>query len=88
MKHQVISVTQFKANCLKLLDDIGKRGGTLTITKRGRPLASVHPAEKSAWRSPEGAWVGKVQFDVDPLDMSLTDLWEVVQTTSRRRNPK
>lgn len=88
MKHQVISVTEFKANCLKLLDDIGKRGGTLTITKRGRPLASVRPAEKPAWRSPEGAWVGKVQFDVDPLDMSFTDDWEIVQASERRRTKK
>jgi hypothetical protein len=28
MKHQVVNVTEFKANCLTLLDGIGERGST------------------------------------------------------------
>jgi len=55
MKHRVVSVTEFKAKCLALLDEIGEHGGKLTITKRGKPLATVGPARKAAWRSLEGA---------------------------------
>ena len=54
MKHRVVSVTEFKAKCLALLDEIGEDGGKLTITKRGKPLATVGPARKAPWRSPEG----------------------------------
>lgn len=56
MKHRIVNVTEFKAKCLALLDDVGERGGTITITKRGRPLARVGPPGRPAWKSPEGAW--------------------------------
>jgi prevent-host-death family protein len=36
-----IPVTQFKAKCLKLLDQVSKSGRPLVITKRGKPLAQV-----------------------------------------------
>jgi prevent-host-death family protein len=85
MKRQTISVTKFKATCLALLDDIASRGGTLTITKRGRPLATVAPAAEVEWRSPEGSWAKKVRLTVDPLDVDTTDLWEVAAKAGRER---
>ena len=36
-----IPITQFKAKCLKLLDQVSKSGKPLVITKRGKPLAKV-----------------------------------------------
>lgn len=77
MKGQTVSVTEFKANCLAMLDNIGKHGGVITITKRGRPLATVRPAEELAWKSPEGMWAKKVTVVIDPLEFDTTDLWEV-----------
>jgi antitoxin (DNA-binding transcriptional repressor) of toxin-antitoxin stability system len=50
----VIGVTEFKAKCLALLEEIGEHGGKLTVTKRGKPLATVGPAKQRAWGSPEG----------------------------------
>jgi hypothetical protein len=47
MAHRVVTVTEFKAKCFALLGDIGKRGGTVMITKRGRPLATVGPARRN-----------------------------------------
>jgi len=84
MRHQIVSVTDFKAKCLALLDDIGESGGTITITKRGRPLATVGPAHRSAWKSPEGAWAGKVTIDDDLLARDTSDLWEVVRRSMVR----
>jgi antitoxin (DNA-binding transcriptional repressor) of toxin-antitoxin stability system len=78
MKHQVVNVTEFKAKCLALLDGIGEHGGTITITKRGRPLASVGPVRRSAWKSPEGAWAGKVTIADDALEADTSGLWEVL----------
>jgi len=79
MPHRVVNVTEFKAKCLALLDDIGQHGGSLTITKRGRPLATVRPAHKPAWKSPEGTWVGKVRIPDDLLDADTSELWDVVR---------
>ena len=74
-----MNVTEFKAKCLALLDDIGERGGIITITKRGRPLARVGPAHRAAWKSPEGAWIGKVALAGDLLE-DTSELWEVLRT--------
>jgi antitoxin (DNA-binding transcriptional repressor) of toxin-antitoxin stability system len=79
VKHQIVNVTEFKAKCLALLDGIGEHGGTITITKRGRPLASVGPVNRSAWKSPEGTWSGKVTVADDILNADTAGLWEVLR---------
>lgn len=79
MKHRIVSVTEFKAKCLALLDDIGERGGSITITKRGRALATVGPAHMPAWKSPEGAWTGRVTIARDLLETDTSELWEVLR---------
>lgn len=38
-----ITATQFKARCLRLLDEVAETGETLIVTKRGRPVARVEP---------------------------------------------
>jgi prevent-host-death family protein len=81
----MVGVTEFKAKCLSLLDDVGERGGTITITKRGRPLATVRPARNTAWKSPEGAWVRKVIITGDLLEIDTSDSWEVVRRDSGAR---
>ena len=79
MKHRQISVTEFKARCLALLDEIGKHRGEITIAKRGRPLATVGPARRTRWKSPEGMWAGKVQIVKDPLETDTSALWEALR---------
>ena len=41
MPAKQIPITQFKAQCLSLLEQVSKSGRPLVITKRGRPLAQV-----------------------------------------------
>lgn len=38
-----ITASQFKARCLRLLDEVAETGETLVITKHGRPVARVEP---------------------------------------------
>jgi antitoxin (DNA-binding transcriptional repressor) of toxin-antitoxin stability system len=78
MKHRVVNVTDFKATCLALLDEIGKRGGTITITKRGRPLATVGPVRSPAWKCPEGSWIEKVTIAGDIVGTETSELWDVL----------
>jgi len=42
---KAITATQFKARCLRLLDEVAESGETLVVTKRGRPVARVEPAQ-------------------------------------------
>lgn len=43
-----ITATQFKARCLRLLDEVAETGETLVVTKHGRPVARVEPPPRLA----------------------------------------
>jgi len=40
-REKLISATEFKAKCLKILDDLKSQG--IVITKRGQPVARLTP---------------------------------------------
>jgi prevent-host-death family protein len=44
MATRTICASEFKAKCLKLMDQVAATGDTLVITKRGKPVARVLPA--------------------------------------------
>ncbi len=71
-----IAAGDFKAQCLKLLDEVAKTREPLVITKRGKALAQLTPMppEKELF----GALAGSVLKEGDivtPLDND----WEVAQ---------
>lgn len=43
-----ISAAEFKAKCLKLLDQVASTHQPLVITKRGKPVAKLVPIEEEA----------------------------------------
>jgi prevent-host-death family protein len=80
MKARVVTATEFKARCLALLDEVADQGKTITITKRGRPVAVLGPAKMAARKSPRGAWVGNVQVVRDIVNSETGELWDVLKT--------
>ena len=88
MRHQTISATEFKAKCLSLLSEIDEHGGTITITKRGRPMATLGQVKKSPFKSSAGVLAGKIKIlgDLDKIDTA--DLWDVVRCPDEVLNPK
>lgn len=88
MKHQVVSVTEFKAKCIGLLNQVAEEGGTVTVTKRGRPLATVARAKQKPFRSSEGILAGKVKIVGDIVNADFSDLYEVVTNPDRVLNPE
>jgi prevent-host-death family protein len=75
MKHRVVSATEFKAKCSALLDEI-EEGGTITVTRRGRAVATLGPAKKK-WKSMEGILAGKINITGDIVD--TTHLWNALR---------
>jgi prevent-host-death family protein len=75
---QKISASQFKARCLALLDEVAEGGSELVVTKRGRPVAKVVPADEDV--SLRGSVTYNVSDDelIAPIDVE----WE-----SARRSP-
>lgn len=44
---QTVTATEFKAKCLRLLDEVNRTGGELVISKRGKPVARVVPEREA-----------------------------------------
>lgn len=63
-----ITATEFKARCLRLLDEVADTGETLIVTKRGRPVVRVEPSDPPVdLRGSVKMLVGLEKF-VEPLD--------------------
>ena len=43
MKQHTLPAGEFKARCLKLMDQVRERGEEIVITKHGRPVAKLVP---------------------------------------------
>ena len=71
MKDRVVTATEFKAKCLALLDEVEESGGTITVTKRGRAVATVGPAKKRPWKSSKGILEGKVKIVGDIVNTNF-----------------
>ena len=47
---QTVKASEFKARCLKLMDEVAESGGEIVITKNGRPISRLVPTGKSRER--------------------------------------
>lgn len=45
---RTMTVSQFQARCLAVLDDVADGAGPVTVTKHGRPVARVVPVQGPA----------------------------------------
>jgi len=79
MRNRVITATELKAKCLALLDEVDDRGHTITVTKRGRPVATLQPLRRRPWKSPRGAWIGKVEIVGDIVGFDTSHLWDALR---------
>ena len=43
-----IAAADFKAHCLKLLDEVARRRRPVIVTKRGKPIAKLVPVEEDS----------------------------------------
>jgi prevent-host-death family protein len=62
---RVLSATEFKAKCLACLTEIEKSGDSITITRRGRPVAVVGPVKRKPFKPLMDSWKGRIKFEGD-----------------------
>ncbi|SRR6266567_2534637 len=79
MKHRVVTATEFKAKCLALLDEVDEKGDSITVTKRGRPVATLQAIKRKPWKNPAGSWIGKVEIVGDIVNFETTHLWDALR---------
>ncbi len=65
-----ISAGQFKARCLKLMDEVQEFHEEIIITKFGKPVAKLVPLEPEVKKSPYGFLKGSVLIKGDIVGSS------------------
>lgn len=71
---KTVPAAKFKARCLALMDQVHETGQSLVITKHGKPVVKLVPAErgrKSIW----GDLAGVVKILGD-IESPVPDNWE------------
>jgi prevent-host-death family protein len=56
-----VAISEFKARCLSLLDDVAKTGRPLLVTKRGQPIVRVVPSGGKRSIHPQDSLAGTVE---------------------------
>lgn len=75
---RTITATEFKAKCLKLMDEVDRTGEPLMVTKNGVPVARILPANIK--RSIIGMHRGKGQILGDIISPATDpDEWEALR---------
>ena len=72
---KTIKASEFKAKCLKIMDEVAASGQSVVITKHGVPVAELVPAK----RRPEsivGAMKGSVKILGDIVSPMDDIVWE------------
>ena len=71
---RTMKAAEFKAKCLKLMDEVAGSGEPLVITKNGRPIAQLTPISRER-RSIWGLHKGQIEIlgdIISPIDVE----WE------------
>lgn len=80
-----VKASEFKATCLRLMDELAENGGEIVITKHGRPVARLtafHDRPPSLFGIDEGKL--RITGDImSPIDVA----WEAEGDPDRVVNP-
>jgi prevent-host-death family protein len=75
-----VAISEFKAKCLALLDEVQKTKQPLLITRRGQPIAEVNPPKPSENRDWIGSMKGRSRILGDIISPATDpDDWEVLR---------
>lgn len=81
---KTIKASDFKAKCLKLMDEVAESGEAIIITKHGKPVAKLTPCERTP-KTLFGTGGEIVMHDdlIEPVDVE----WEAETDPDRVLNP-
>jgi prevent-host-death family protein len=67
-----VGVTEFKAKCLRMIEEVRKSRSPLTVTRRGRPVVTIHPVKDE---EPAEGLEGTILYQDEDL-FSTGEEWE------------
>jgi prevent-host-death family protein len=65
-----IAAAEFKAKCLALLDEVAETKEELVVTKRGKAVAKVVPAEEPR------SLIGSIKFNISDDELVYYSAWD------------
>jgi prevent-host-death family protein len=76
-----VAISEFKAKCLALIDQVQKTRKPICITRFGKPIAEVSPASA---KSLEADWFGSMKDEIQILGDIISpandeDEWEALR---------
>ena len=82
---RTIAASEFKAKCLKLMDEVAESGEEIVITKNGRPVLRLLP-----YREKPKSWFGRDRGRIEILGDIIEPIdveWEAQSDPDRVLNP-
>ncbi|MGE0748897.1 MAG: type II toxin-antitoxin system Phd/YefM family antitoxin [Rhodospirillales bacterium] len=76
-KSREVPAGEFKAHCLKLMDEVNETGTEIVITKRGKPVARLVPAT-SGRPSIYGCMKGTFEI-VGDIESPIEEDWDALK---------
>ena len=82
---RTIKASEFKAKCLRLMDEVAESGEEIVITKNGRPTARLLPYRKrfGDWFGADRDRIEIIGDIISPIDLE----WEAEVNPDRVANP-
>ncbi len=82
---RTIKASEFKAKCLKLMDEVAESGEEIVITKNGRPTARLvaYKSKPSKWFGADAGTIEILGDIISPIDVE----WEAMSNPDRVLNP-
>ena len=70
---QTVTATEFKAKCLRLLEEVNRTGEALIISKHGKPVARVVPENPENPKKPWLVLRGSGHYIGDPFEPTVSE---------------
>lgn len=71
---QEVAISEFKAKCLSLLEQVSKTKTPLRVTRRGQPIADVIPASSDV---EQRGWMGSMSGTIEITGDILSPVIEI-----------
>ena len=81
---RVVKASEFKAKCLKLMDEVAASGETILVTKNGKPVATLGPVKQPSEKLVYGMDLGKIEILGDIIS-PIPGAWDLSPSKLKRR---
>ena len=73
-----VNVTEFKAKCLAIIAEVESGQAPISLTRRGKIVATLHPPVRKNNKSVRDSWAGRMREAGDLAATDLSDSWDFV----------